>query len=160
MRIKSKKSKKSKKKTKKIGTVVSVNSSQYRDKTKKHVGRGYLEQGYGLREDGHVGDWHRQVSLLSLASLDYLSEEQRKAAEDNFVENITIAGESLATLPEDTVIRVGESWLKITQVGLPFERPLAEHSSRELIMHKEGVFAVVLESGWIQDGDSVYVKVS
>ncbi|QRN84621.1 MOSC domain-containing protein [Clostridia bacterium] len=143
---------------KKIGIVVSVNSSQYREKIKRKVGRGYLEQGYGLREDGHVGDWHRQVSLLSLSSLDHLSDENRKLAEEDFVENITIEGEQLSDLPEDTVIRVGGSWLRITQVGLPITRDYSEHTQRELVMHKDGVFAVVLESGWVQDGDPVYVK--
>lgn len=142
----------------KIGTVISVNVSAHRGINKKPVVRGYLEHGYGLQGDAHGGDWHRQVSLFSVRSMDKLSEEERKDCEATYFENITIDGEQLRDFLIGTVFSVGEALLEMTQAGLSFARDTADHTRREVIMHNEGIYALVRESGWVQVGDSVYVE--
>ncbi len=142
----------------KIGTVISVNSSARRDTKKEPVGRGYLEHGYGLQGDAHGGDWHRQVSLLSVKDMEQLSEDERKACRGTYSENITIEGEGFHEFLNGTVFKIGEAHLEITQVGQPFERDIDTYAPREVIMYAEGIFAVVRESGWVQVGDPVYVE--
>jgi MOSC domain-containing protein YiiM len=142
----------------KIGTVISVNASTHRGISKEPVVRGYLEHGYGLQGDAHAGDWHRQVSLFSVKSMDQLSEEERIDCEATYFENITIDGEQLRNFLIGTVFRVGEAHLEMTQAGLSFARDTADHTLREVIMHDEGIYAVVRESGWVQVGDFVYVE--
>jgi MOSC domain-containing protein YiiM len=63
----------------------------------------------------------------------------------------------LYTLPIGTQLKIGEATFEITQIGKPFERNPLEHTPREIIMHQEGVFAVVLSSGSIEAGDELYV---
>ena len=52
------------------GTVMAVNISVKRGEKKHDVGEAYLQEGMGITTDAHRGEWHRQVNLLSLSSVE------------------------------------------------------------------------------------------
>ena len=48
-----------------MGKILAVCISEKKGTTKKNVGTGYLKEEFGILNDAHGGNWHRQVSLLS-----------------------------------------------------------------------------------------------
>ena len=73
-----------------VGTVLSVNISARKGTRKKPAECGYIElvADYGVGDDAHAGDWHRQVSFLAEESIQVArdhgldEEEQEGAGED------------------------------------------------------------------------------
>ena len=139
------------------GKVLSINLSEKRGTNKYPVDEGVFKIDVGLVGDGHSGNWHRQVSLFSVQSLEQLSESERKACELTFSENITIDGLILHEKPIGTKVEIGDVLLEITQIGKPFEKSPTLHTQREIIMHQEGVFLKVLKNGIIKPNDHVIV---
>ena len=48
-----------------MGKIVGICTSEKRGTVKKEQKEVNLIEGWGLEEDAHGGNWHRQVSLLS-----------------------------------------------------------------------------------------------
>ncbi|MBN2050748.1 MAG: hypothetical protein JW760_09915 [Spirochaetales bacterium] len=140
-----------------MAEVLSVNASPGRGTPKYPKGEGFFLRGHGMEGDGHAGNWHRQVCLFDVSSLETLSEEEKKACEETYSENITTRGIHLWALPPGTRLEIGETLLEITQIGKDFVKDPSKHTPREIIMHKEGVFCVVLRSGWVKVGDTVKI---
>lgn len=135
--------------------VKSVNISEKKGTIKLPVDRIKLDF-HGVQGDAHAGSWHRQVSLLGTESIDKFSEEAgRKITFGEFAENITTEGSLLYEMrPFDRL--VGEHVeLEVTQIG---KKCHGDNCSifREVgncVMPKEGIFARVLKSGHVQEGD-------
>lgn len=137
--------------------VLSVNSSPGRGTPKYPRGEGNFIKDYGMEGDGHAGKWHRQVCVFDVSSMNSLTAEERTACEESFSENITTRGVRLCTLPPGRQLEIGEILLEITQIGKDFVKDPSMHTAREVIMHKEGVFCVVLRSGRVKVGDEVKI---
>ena len=137
--------------------VMSVNLSPERKMNKTPVGTGEFVVGSGMKGDGHAGDWHRQVSIFSLESLNALDKDTLLEVNATYSENITIEGLVIHTLPIGTVLEIGEAEFEVTQIGKPFERDPSTHTPREIIMHKEGVFVIVKHPGIVKVGDPVKI---
>ena len=58
-----------------MANVVSVNISERKGEQKHPVPQITLKLRHGIVGDAHAGDWHRQVSLLSQESVDWLQEK-------------------------------------------------------------------------------------
>jgi molybdopterin adenylyltransferase len=72
--------------------VVSVNVSEKKGTIKVPVDSINLSE-VGIAEDAHSGSWHRQVSMLSVESIEKSeSKANRKFAYGEFAENITTKG--------------------------------------------------------------------
>jgi len=140
-----------------LSKVISVNSSPGRGTPKYPVNEGNFIKGFGMEGDGHAGDWHRQVCIFDVSSMDFMSVEERSACEETYSENITTEGMKLHTLPVGTSLQIGETILEITQIGKDFVKDPSLHTPREIIMHKEGVFCIVIKSGKVNIGDGVSI---
>ncbi|MEE4176513.1 MAG: molybdenum cofactor synthesis domain-containing protein [Bacteroides sp.] len=137
--------------------ILSVNISKETGTIKKPVSEIRLDK-YGIQEDAHAGNWHRQVSLLGKESVDRFSAlAGRKIAFGEFAENLTTEGlELVNTSPLDRLIGK-EVELEITQIGKEC------HGSscaifREVgncVMPKEGIFARVIRPGILRPGDEL-----
>ena len=125
--------------------------------TKKHeVQEAFLKEDWGLVDDAHAGRWHRQVSLLSLEKIDAFRKRGADVAFGDFGENLIVEGFDLRTLPVGTRFRIGESLLEMSQIGKECHSHCAIYQAMgDCIMPREGVFAVVKESGTIHLGDPV-----
>lgn len=97
--------------------VLAVNISEKRGEKKHDVGEAYLKANYGIEIDAHAGDWHRQVSLLSLSSFEKMRNLGADVFYGDFAENITVDGIDVCTLPIGTRLKVGETLMEVTQIG-------------------------------------------
>ena len=51
------------------GRVIAVSFSRKKGVKKPNITSAALIENYGLENDAHAGDWHRQVSLLATESI-------------------------------------------------------------------------------------------
>ena len=141
------------------GRIKAISVSQEKGTQKTNVPRAELKADFGIIGDVHSGNWHRQVSLLALESIDKMIAKGAKVAPGNFAENITTEGIDLCALEIGSKLRLGtDVELEITQFGKKC------HSHCEIfeqigdcIMPREGIFARVVKAGAINVGDHIEV---
>ncbi len=140
------------------GQVLAINVSEKRGEKKHNINEAFIKENYGLETDAHSGDWHRQVSLLSLSSFDKMRDRGALGLQyGDFAENITVGGMDVATLPLQTQFKVGEVILEVTQIGKECHNQgcAIKKQVGSCVMPIEGIFAKVLSSGWVKVGDRV-----
>ncbi len=139
--------------------LVAVCSSKEKGERKTDVKRGELRQGFGLVGDAHGGDWHRQVSLLAIESIEKMRAAGLDVGPGDFAENLTTQGVDLYSLPIGTHLKIGKTaLLEITQIGKEcHDRCAIYHQAGDCVMPREGIFAIVLEGGPVAVGDTVKV---
>ncbi|MEN6390658.1 MAG: MOSC domain-containing protein [Syntrophomonas sp.] len=141
------------------GTVLAVNISAKRGEKKQNVGKALIKANYGIELDAHSGQWHRQVSLLSQTSVDKMRALGADVDFGDFAENITLEGIEVSRLPIGTRLKAGEVLLEVTQIGKECHNQgcAIKKQVGTCVMPLEGIFARVLEGGWIAAGDSIEV---
>ncbi|AQR95442.1 MOSC domain protein [Clostridium saccharoperbutylacetonicum] len=140
----------------KMGKIIAICISKKRGTEKKNIGECNIIEGFGLENDAHGGNWHRQVSLLSYNKvLDF--NERGGAVEDGaFGENILVEGIDFKTLPIGTIFKCNEVVLELTQVGKECHAHCEIYKRvGDCIMPREGVFAKVIHGGKIKVGDEL-----
>lgn len=141
-----------------MAKVVSINISKEKGVVKTPIGEGLFIEHFGLKDDGHGGDWHRQVSLLAQESIDKMRKTIPELKPGDFAENITTEGIVLYELPIGTVLKVGDVVLKVTQIGKECHSDCAIKAQvGKCVMPKEGIFATVEKGGMIREGDPVEI---
>ncbi len=141
------------------GKVVSVNLSKKKSVRKKPTEEGLVRENYGFIGDAHAGDWHRQVSLLALESIEKMKKMGLDVSPGEFAENITTSGIDLLSLPLGAKLKVGEEVvLEISQKGKECHTKCAIFRQvGECVMPAEGIFGRVLEGGKVKVGDKIEV---
>ena len=81
-----------------VGTIIAVCTSKKKGTPKADVGSGTLEVGFGLKDDAHGGDWHRQVSLLAIEQIDTMKAKGLDVKPGSFAENLTTSGFDLGSV--------------------------------------------------------------
>lgn len=141
------------------GKVVAVCTSRNRGERKTDVGRCLLVKGLGLEGDAHAGFAHRQVSLLAAESIEKMRRLGLDVGPGDFAENITTAGIDLAALPVGTRLKLGEALLEVSQIGKECHTRCAiYYQAGDCVMPREGIFAAVLEGGFVAAGDAIEVR--
>jgi molybdenum cofactor synthesis domain-containing protein len=135
--------------------VLSVNISEQKGVPKRSVPQIILTS-KGIETDAHAGKGHRQVSLLSIESIQKFEEQSgKKFAFGDFAENITTQGFLLYTARPGDRLRCGNIELEVTQIGKKCHGggcAVFKHTGN-CVMPKEGIFARVLQGGVLQAGD-------
>ncbi|NLS76668.1 MAG: MOSC domain-containing protein [Chloroflexi bacterium] len=140
------------------GKVVAVCVSSRKGVPKHDIKSGQLRVDWGLEGDAHAGNWHRQVSLLALESIDKMRAKGLKVRPGSFAENITTEGIELYTLPVGTRLRLGGALVEVTQIGKVCHTKCAIYDlAGDCVMPREGIFVKVLEPGSVATGDAVEV---
>lgn len=139
------------------GKIIAVCQSKKKGTPKRNIGSGILKEGYGLENDAHGGDWHRQVSLLSIEQIGTMKEIGLEVDAGSFAENLTTEGFDLDSVAVGDRLKVGDSAvLEITQIGKECHTRCAiYHKVGKCIMPKRGVFARVIKGGEVKVGDPV-----
>jgi len=142
-----------------MGRVIAINISEKKGVQKKPIDQGEFIVDYGLKNDAHAGNWHRQVSFLAQESIDRMTAMGVKGLNvGDFAENITTEGIELYSLPIGTRMIIGNVVFEVTQIGKECHQKCAiYHQVGSCIMPKEGIFARVLEGGIIKPGDEIVV---
>ncbi|MFA9615142.1 MAG: MOSC domain-containing protein [Deltaproteobacteria bacterium] len=141
------------------GRIVAVSVSQSKGIKKSNLPECKLLEDKGLDGDAHAGDWHRQVSLLAMESIDKIRGKGLDVSPGDFAENITTSGLKVWKLPLGTRLAVGsEALLEVTQIGKEcHDRCAIYHQVGDCVMPREGVFTRVLRGGTIRPGDEIRV---
>ncbi len=139
--------------------IVAVSISEKKGEKKKNIPVGRLIENRGLDQDAHAGDWHRQVSLLDMESIEKIRNKGMTVGPGDFAENITTTGVRLWELPIGTQIQLGaEVLVSVTQIGKEcHSRCAIFHQVGDCVMPREGIFARVISGGEIQPGDAIAV---
>jgi len=140
------------------GKVIAVCKSERKETKKEPVSSGILQQGYGLVGDAHADPkTHRQVSLLSVSSIEKMRKLGLNVGPGDFAENLTIEGIELLSLSPGKRLQIGEEIiLEITQIGKECHTGCAIFRQvGRCIMPKEGIFARVIRGGKVKVGDPV-----
>jgi MOSC domain-containing protein YiiM len=141
------------------GRIKAISLSKEKGTQKTNVPRAELRIDFGIVGDAHSGNWHRQLSLLALESIDKMVAKGAKVVPGNFAENITTEGIDLCALKIGSRLKLGiDVEIEITQFGKKC------HSHCEIfeqigdcIMPREGIFARVVKAGAINVGDLIEV---
>lgn len=142
-----------------MARVIDINISTRKGVTKTSVDQGECIVDFGIKGDAHGGNWHRQISLLGVESIEKM---RALGIEDlisgSFAENITTQGIELNTLPVGTKLVIAEVILEITQIGKECHHKCAIYNKvGECIMPTEGIFAKVTQGGIIKPGDEIKI---
>jgi molybdopterin adenylyltransferase len=139
--------------------VVAVSISATKGVKKDNVPAARVLENLGLQGDAHAGDWHRQVSLLAVESIDKMRQSGLDLKPGDFAENLTTRGIDLPHLPVGTRLRIGpEVELEVTQIGKACHHGCAiKQAVGDCIMPREGIFARVLRGGLVHPNDIIEV---
>lgn len=139
-----------------MAKVISVNISERKTVRKPRGESGELIFDRGFKGDAHAGDWHRQVSLLAMESIDKMVAKGLNVGPGDFAENITTEGVDLLEWPVGTQFSVGEAVLELSQIGKVCHNKCAiYYQAGDCVMPREGIFAVVRKAAKIQVGDEI-----
>jgi MOSC domain-containing protein YiiM len=140
------------------GKVIAVCTSKNKGTRKRDVQRAELKPNWGIVGDAHAADWHRQVSLLALESIEKMRALGLNVGAGSFSENITTMGLVLPELPIGTRLRLGEALVEVTQIGkVCHDRCAIYYQAGDCVMPREGIFVRVVEGGSVQAGDAIQV---
>lgn len=140
------------------GEVVAICTSERKGMPKTAVDSGLLRVDWGIEGDAHAGNWHRQVSLLAIESVDKMRAAGLKVGPGSFAENVTTRGLVLYTLPIGTRLRLGQALVEVTQIGKEcHSRCAIFEQAGDCVMPREGIFVKVIEGGTVAPGDVVTV---
>lgn len=141
-----------------VPSIISINISHEKGERKKPVDGAELQAGHGIAGDAHAGDWHRQVSLLALESIQSMKDKGLDVGPGDFAENITTEGIVLPSLVPGTRLRLGPALVEVTQIGKEcHNRCEIFRQAGDCVMPREGIFARVLEGGAIGAGQQIAV---
>lgn len=142
-----------------MGSVIAVCISNRKGVRKNAVPQITVKREHGIVGDAHVGNWHRQISLLADESIETMRALGLTLTPGAFAENIVTGGVELKSLPVGTRLRVGEALLEVTQIGKECHNDCAiKKTTGKCVMPTEGIFAAVVEEGVIRPGDRIAVE--
>ena len=130
------------------GKVISVNISEKKGVIKLPVEKITLCD-TGIEKDAHAGDWHRQISLLSIESINKFNKVLgRELVFGEFAENITTEGLILYEMKPGDILNIGNKVvLEVTQIGKKCHGDgCAIYTAvGKCVMPKEGIFCKVIK---------------
>jgi MOSC domain-containing protein YiiM len=139
------------------GTIIAVCTSKKKGIRKRNVGEAQLQVDWGIVGDAHADNWHRQVSLLAMESIEKMRALGLNVGPGSFAENLTTQGIDPLSLPIGSQVRVGDqAILEITQHGkICHDRCAIYYQGGDCVMPREGVFAKVTTGGQVKAGDTI-----
>jgi MOSC domain-containing protein YiiM len=145
-----------------MAKIVAVCTSENKGTKKKDIREGVLKADHGLVGDSHASDGnHRQLSLLSMTSVEKMRALGVEVGPGDFAENLTVEGEELILykLPIGKRLKVGKSIiLEVTQIGKTcHDRCAIFKQVGTCVMPLEGIFTRIITGGKVKAGDEVSV---
>ena len=101
-----------------MAIIKAVCISKEKGTAKVNVGEAEIVENYGLKDDAHAGNWHRQVSLLSYEKIEEFKALGAPVVDGSFGENLIVEGIDLRTLPIGTKLKSGDILMEVTPVKM------------------------------------------
>ena len=145
-----------------MAKIVAVCTSENKGEKKKDIVCGLLKEDFGLEGDAHSSAGsHRQLSLLSMTSIEKMRGLGVDVGPGDFAENLTVEGDELVLykLPIGKRLKVGQDIvLEVTQIGKTcHDRCQIFKQVGTCVMPVEGIFTRIIKGGKIKAGDEVIV---
>jgi MOSC domain-containing protein YiiM len=139
--------------------IESIAVSEKKGTRKTQVEEAVVIENYGIENDAHAGNWHRQISFLSSENIENAKKSGLDVSFGDFAENIATSGIEWEKLPVGTEVRLGQTVLvEITQIGKTCHKKCEIfYQAGDCIMPKKGVFGRVLKGGKIRCGDCIEI---
>jgi MOSC domain-containing protein YiiM len=139
------------------GKIHAISISKRKGIPKSNIASANLIYEHGIENDAHAGNWHRQISLLAVESIEKMRIKLPNLRAGAFAENITTEGIDLGKLTIGDKIKIGSNAeLEITQIGKECRDKCAIYFRvGDCVMPKEGLFARVIRSGNINMNDDI-----
>lgn len=142
-----------------MGKIEAICTSEKKGTQKKEVFNINLIENFGLENDAHGGNWHRQVSLLCFESVENFKSKGAPVDFGSFGENLIISGLDFKKILPGTILQGDNFELEITQIGKECHSHChIYHAMGDCIMPREGVFAIVKKGGKIEKGNEINIK--
>lgn len=139
-----------------MGKVIAVCISKKKGTQKINIHTGKFIADFGIENDAHAGNWHRQVSLISKEKIEEFKARGADVEDGAFGENLIVEGFDFKNLPVGTKFQCNNVILEMTQIGKECHSHCQIYQKvGDCIMPREGVFAVVLNGGMISEGDEM-----
>lgn len=139
-----------------MGKIKAICISPKRGTAKYEVESANLIENFGIENDAHGGNWHRQISLLSYESIEDFKSRGAVVKYGDFGENIVAEGFDLKNIPVKSRFAVGNAIIEVTQIGKACHNHCEIFDKMgECIMPKEGIFAKVIKGGIIHKNDEI-----
>lgn len=141
------------------GRLHSICISSERGQLKYEVPEAVVITGYGIENDGHAGDWGRQVTCLSWESVQRVNREMNINMEPGqYAENLLIEGIDLVQVGIGGRLRIGKDViLEVTQIGKEDHPSVVTRMFGVSLLPQEGLFCRVISGGKIRKNDVVEV---
>ena len=140
------------------GNIKAICMSEKKGTIKRPVAEALFITEHGIKGDAHAGNWHRQVSFLTLEEIEDFRRRGGEVEFGDFGENIVAEGIAFDQLPVGTRLKAGEVFFEITQIGKKCHSHCRIYETMgDCIMPREGVFSRVLRGAVIRAGDAVKV---
>lgn len=140
-----------------MGKIISINISKDKHCKKQGVKKVDIIKNFGLKGDAHAGDTFRQVSLLSVNSINKIKDKLPDIKFGDFAENITTSGIDLLKLGVGERLKIGNNIiLEVTQIGkVCYDKCEIYNQVGDCVMPREGIFTKVIKGGKIKAGDNI-----
>lgn len=141
------------------GIIYSISISPERGQLKKEVSKAKIIANYGIENDGHAGDWGRQITCINRKSVENVNKEHNlNVGPGDFAENISIDGLDLSGIKVGSKLKLGDDViLEITQIGKEDHPSIVSKTFGVSLLPSEGLFCKALTGGTISKGDIVNI---
>lgn len=141
------------------GTLYSICVSPERGQLKSEIEQANVIEDFGIENDGHAGDWGRQITCLRYESVQRVKEEKGlEVGPGSFAENLLIEGIDLVAAGVGGRLKIGNDVvLQVTQIGKEDHPSVVTRTLGVTLLPYEGLFCRVLKGGLIKKGDPVEV---
>lgn len=141
-----------------MGKVRAVCISEKRGTEKINIKEAVFIKEYGIKNDAHADNWHRQVSLLSYEKIEKFKRRGATVKDGAFGENLVVEGFNFRNIAVGTIFKCNDVELQITQIGKECHKHCRIYQQvGDCIMPREGVFARVIAGGIIKVGDEMEI---
>lgn len=142
-----------------MATLHSICISPERGQLKKEVSQARVISNYGIENDGHAGEWHRQVTCLDFASVQKANREHSlNVGPGAFAENLLVEGLDFTKISVGDQLKFGQEMiLEVSQIGKEDHPSVVTRTLGVTLLPYEGLFCRVVSGGEIKSGDRVEV---
>lgn len=141
------------------GRLHSISIAAQRGELKQEVPEAVVISNLGIKNDGHAGDWGRQVTCLSWQSVLRVNQEKNlDMGPGQFAENLLIEGLELTSVGVGGQLKIGSDViLEVSQIGKEDHPSVVTRTFGVTLLPYEGLFCRVVSGGIIHKGDKVEV---
>ncbi len=138
-------------------TIYSISISPERGQLKEEVPEAEVIANYGIKYDGHAGDWGRQITCLNRKSVQDTNERYNlNTCPGDFAENIQIDNIDFSDVKVGSRLKLGRSVIiEVTQIGKDDHPSIVAKTFGVTLLPGEGLFCKALTGGFIKKGDPV-----